>query len=72
MTDHVPADEIERIVGVKRHPTRHIARAIWARLHPRHEHCTSGWSAEEYCDVGGRCRIWDSTNPYERTERADS
>lgn len=27
MTDLVPADQIERIVGVRRHATRHYARA---------------------------------------------
>lgn len=26
----VPADEIERIVGIERHPTRHYARAVSA------------------------------------------
>lgn len=28
MTDLVPAADIERIVGAKRHPTKHIARAV--------------------------------------------
>ncbi|HEY7822664.1 MAG TPA: hypothetical protein VIG24_07530 [Acidimicrobiia bacterium] len=28
MTDIVPVNQIERIVGTKRHPTRHIARAV--------------------------------------------
>lgn len=30
MTDLVPAEDIERIVGVERHPTRHYARAVSA------------------------------------------
>ena len=30
MTDLVPADQIEQIVGIDRHPTRHYARAITA------------------------------------------
>ena len=30
MTDLVPADEIEQIVGIERHPTRHYARAVSA------------------------------------------
>ena len=30
MSDLVSADEIEKIVGVKRHPTEHIARAVTA------------------------------------------
>ena len=30
MTDLVPADQIEQIVGTLRHPTRHYARAITA------------------------------------------
>lgn len=39
MTDLVPADQIEQIVGAHRHPTAHIARAITAEqtvyiLHP--------------------------------------
>lgn len=30
MTDLVPAEDIERIVGAPRHPTLHIARAVSA------------------------------------------
>jgi hypothetical protein len=30
MTALVPAEDIERIVGVKRHPTLHLARAVSA------------------------------------------
>ena len=30
MTDLVPADQIEQIVGIQRHPYRHYARAITA------------------------------------------
>ena len=30
MSDVVPANEIERIVGIERHPTRHYARAVSA------------------------------------------
>jgi hypothetical protein len=30
MSERVPADEIERIVGIERHPTRHYARAVSA------------------------------------------
>lgn len=30
MSSTVPADEIEQIVGVERHPTRHYARAVSA------------------------------------------
>lgn len=30
MSDLVPADQIEQIVGVERHPTRHYARAVSA------------------------------------------
>ena len=30
MTDLVPAEDIERIVGAKRHPSRHLARAVSA------------------------------------------
>lgn len=30
MTDLVSSDEIERIVGIERHPTRHYARAVSA------------------------------------------
>ncbi len=40
MTDPVPANEIERIVGVSRHDTDHIGRAVSAEqrlyiLHPK-------------------------------------
>jgi hypothetical protein len=28
MTDLVPADQIERIVGIERHPTLHFGRAV--------------------------------------------
>lgn len=30
MSDRVPADQIEQIVGIERHPTRHYARAASA------------------------------------------
>lgn len=30
MTNLVPAEDIERIVGAKRHPTKHLARAVSA------------------------------------------
>lgn len=30
MADIVPADQIEQIVGIERHPTRHYARAVSA------------------------------------------
>ena len=30
MTDLVPADQIEQIVGIQRHPYRHYARAVTA------------------------------------------
>lgn len=30
MSERVPADQIEQIVGIQRHPTRHYARAVSA------------------------------------------
>lgn len=40
MTDVVPAEDIERIVGVPRHPLLHIARAVSAeqRVYVLHSH----------------------------------
>lgn len=47
MTDLVPADDIERIVGVKRHPTQHYGRAVSAKqtVYILHSH---------YCKDSGR------------------
>lgn len=51
MTDLVPAEDIERIVGVQRHPTQHYARAVSAEqtvyiLHS-HECLASGIDLRE-------------------------
>ena len=52
MTNPVPADEIEQIVGVERHSTRHYARAVSAEqtvyiLHS--EECRRTYSDLRHC-----------------------
>lgn len=52
MTEHVPASEIERIVGVERHPTRHYARAVSAEqtVYILHSHeCLRGHADLRNC-----------------------
>lgn len=52
MSARVPADQIEEIVGAKRHPTRHYARAVSSEqtvyvLHS--EECRARYDDLRYC-----------------------
>lgn len=69
MSDLVPADEIEQIVGIRRHATRHYARAVSAEetVYILHSHrCRDSGRDLRECtfsvalDNGIEMEVWDS------------